>query len=91
MKGIYITEEGKKELEDMIAELEGKLHRLFPGSFKKGNAYFILKTRRDMYKEILSSAIVLPVEESWTNITDSTLAFHYHQSFPKGVIIQPKS
>jgi len=90
MKGIYITEEGKKELEDMIAELEGKLHRLFPGSFKKGNAYFILKTRRDMYKEILSSAIVLPVEESWDKYIHPAIVPFFEKDLPNGVIIQPK-
>lgn len=83
MKGIYTTEEGKKELEAKIAELEEN-YRLYASWEEK---YGELQT----LKEVLSSATVLPVNESWANITDSTLAFHYHQSFPNGVIIQPKS
>ena len=86
MKGIYLTQEGKKEIEAKIIYLQELEENEFMDEFII-NDYL---TQIRIYKEILASAIILPVEESWANITDSTLAFHYHQSFPQGVIIQPK-
>jgi hypothetical protein len=55
MKGIYLTEEGKKEIEDKIAELE-----------KEGDVWSpCFGIAMDVYQEILSSATILPVEESF--------------------------
>lgn len=79
MKGIYITEEGKQEIEAKIAELE-----------------IIKKETRDIYvigqiymlKQIISSAIILPVEESWEHIDENTHTIP--KVYPNGVIIQPK-
>ena len=74
MKGIYLTPEGKQEIEAKIAEIES-----YEG-LESGMA--------DTLKEILSSATILPVEESWGNmpigVNESEL------SYPQGVIIQPK-
>jgi hypothetical protein len=82
MTGIYLTQEGKQEIEAKIAELE---------KFTKGRPReFVYKQvlQLEIYKEILSSATVLPVEESWGNmpigVNESEL------SYPQGVIIQPK-
>ena len=87
MKGIYLTEEGKQEIEAKIAKIKIELKSSDEmDEYGIGSIYAAL----DVYKKILSSATILPVEENWTAITDSTLAFHYHQSFPQGVIIQPK-
>jgi hypothetical protein len=86
MKGIYLTEQGKQEIEAKIAELElnEKIHE--KNGFIMGanmNHGFV-----DALKEMLSSATILPVEESWGNIpigvNESEL------SYPQGVIIQPK-
>jgi len=82
MKGIYLTEEGKQELESKIAELA----ELATSPATMSIAYI---AKHSVYSLILQSATILPVEESWATISDSTLAFHYHQSFPNGVIIQP--
>jgi hypothetical protein len=57
MKGIYLTEEGKKEIEAKIAELESSYREYADWEGKLGE----LK----MLKEILSSATILPVEDNW--------------------------
>jgi hypothetical protein len=82
MTGIYLTQEGKQAIEDRIAELE---------KFTKGRPReFVYKQvlQLEIYKEILYSATILPVEESWGNmpigVNESEL------SYPQGVIIQPK-
>jgi hypothetical protein len=90
MKGIYLTEQGKQEIEAKIAELEYIFERegeLF--SSRDSGKYHL-------YKEILSSATILPVEERWDNIvaiinmdSGAVNALNYSH-FPNGVIIQPK-
>jgi hypothetical protein len=91
MKGIYLTEEGKQEIEAKIAELElnEKIHE--KNGFIMGanmNHGFV-----DALKEMLSSATILPVEESWEE-TCCELPFYIKQqlenNFSTGVIIQPK-
>jgi hypothetical protein len=80
MKGIYLTEESKKELEYKIAELEK-------------NKYAKLRIDLQVYKEILSSAIILPVEEGWQKVK------HFYagdsikscKEYPNGLIIQPEN
>jgi hypothetical protein len=67
MKGIYLTEEGKKEIEAKIAELKipyGTSNRL---------------GELTIYKEILSSATILPVEDDWNDAIESFLSV----CFPK--------
>jgi hypothetical protein len=84
MKGIYLTEEGKKEIEAKIAELEKEypIDKWEEGK-NQGRIY--------MLKEILESATILPVEESWEDVLIETLATsNYNISYPSGVIIQPK-
>lgn len=87
MKGIYLTEEGKKEIEAKIAELE------ITGLVREHHlAYY------EIYKEILSSAIVLPIEESYNDIQHFETSEHgtvirkhfLMANYSKGVIIQPK-
>ena len=85
MKGIYLTQEGKQEIEAKIAELENYTYAT-QNIWIEGQNSGMLK----ILEEILSSATILPVEESWATISESALAFHYHQSFPNGAIIQPK-
>lgn len=82
MKGIYLTEEGKKDIEAKIAELEY--------IFEKEGELFSSRDsgKYHLYKEILSSATILPVEESWENIDENTHTIP--KVYPNGVIIQPK-
>jgi len=86
MKGLYLTQEGKQEIEAKIAELE-KPEFHWDGIYVSEKA----EERIEVYKEILSSATILPVEESWQDVYDmlsiNTLPNH---TYRKGVIIQPK-
>jgi hypothetical protein len=85
MKGIYLTEESKKELEYKIAELEK-------------NKYAKLRIDLQVYKEILSSAIVLPVEKSYNDIQHFETSEHgtiirkhfLMSNYSTGIIIQPE-
>ena len=84
MTGIYLTQEGKQEIEARIAELEKLENDEFFDEHLINDYLSQIRT----YKEILSSATILPVEESWGNmpigVNESEL------SYPQGVIIQPK-
>jgi hypothetical protein len=87
MKGIYLTEEGKQELEVKIAERR---------------KYSPIETEDDwfengeinVYKEILSSATILPVEKSWDDVElyppDNESQIEKTLRLKNGVIIQPK-
>jgi len=60
MKGIFLTQEGKKEIEAKIAYLEKWI--------QKENDECLLghwKGEKIIYEEILRSSTILPVEESW--------------------------
>lgn len=86
MKGIYLTEEGKQEIEAKIAEISKYTYKR---NGKNDGKIEELKT-------ILSSAIVLPVEESWIDIGEKHGTFYEDDAkilsdyFSQGVIIQPK-
>jgi len=88
MKGIYLTQEGKQELEAKITELD-KLKRE-PNTILTFNEY---QRIIDVYKKILESATILPVEESWNDV-EFSLDFWFDDlvnTYPKGVIIKPKN
>jgi hypothetical protein len=93
MKGIYLTQEGKEKLEDRIAELEKWSKR--NGKVGEYDAEGMMASE---LKEILSSAIILPVEESYNSIQHfETLEYgtiirkHFLMAnYSQGVIIQPK-
>jgi hypothetical protein len=85
MNGIYLTQEGKQEIEAKIAELEDYTYAtqdLHLEGCIKGHLYCL--------KEILSSAIVLPVEESWNDFYNNSDSLYNQEDYPNGVIIQPK-
>ncbi len=84
MKGIYLTEEGKQELESKIAELA----ELATSKETMSISYI---AKHSVYSLILQSATILPVEESWENVID----MHdpegaCNKYYPLGVIVQPK-
>ena len=62
MKGIYLTEEGKKAIEDKIAELEEDLK-------EESNPLICIDVSAELntYKRILCYATILPVEDSWSD------------------------
>jgi hypothetical protein len=80
MKGIYLTEEAKKEIEAKIAELE-----------KEGDIWSdCFGIAMDVYQKILSSATILPVEESWRKcgIVNRKDREYVIDLYPNGVIIK---
>lgn len=81
MEGIFLTEKGKKAIEDKIAELEETYREYASWEEKYGELQTL--------KEILESAIILPVEESWENVIDihdpEGICKKY---YPNGVIIK---
>jgi hypothetical protein len=94
---IYLTKEAKQEIEAKIAELE----QFSPIDTFEDYTNF---GKKQQLKEILSSAIILPVEESWHQLfaknmisatynnkfKDDTLADVFEKEQTQGVIIQPK-
>jgi hypothetical protein len=99
---IYLTKEGKQEIEAKIAEIliEFKSPEEMD-DYTIGSTYSAL----GVYRKILSSATILPVEESWedAHIKAGKLMIEHLKetngkptkwanplAFPQGVIIQPK-
>jgi hypothetical protein len=106
MKGIYLTEEGKKEIEDKISELQKRKESLFESRkefFKKlensefindflmqnTQAYSRILFEIDFYKEVISSATILPMD-NWGNVKDMLDINTLPTSYKNGVVIQPK-
>ena len=99
----YITQETKQEIEAKIAELEKDRQHWLDNTIKNiGNPNYnslmdsINQAKAEqaafLLKEILSSATILPVEESWydTNISAVQPEQKFGKAYPIGVIIQPK-
>jgi GTP-sensing pleiotropic transcriptional regulator CodY len=93
MKEIYLTEQSKQEIETKILELEE-----IQASAKTDFEWNKCVIEKNVYKEILSSATILPVEESWERLEENLLeGLHEHTKlenvisidYPNGVIIQP--
>jgi hypothetical protein len=88
MKGIYLTQEGKEEIEAKIAKLEkykdsDQCNDPRDWSFVSGRQFTL--------SEILSSAIILPVEENWDGfILDPKDSKYVQKQYPNGTIIKPK-
>jgi hypothetical protein len=90
---IYITQQKKKELEAKIAS-NSKPIAHHDGIYVSE----VQQARAELLEEILSEAIVLPVEESWENRFDalydaaneSELMYYLSQNLPNGIIIKPK-
>ena len=92
MEGIFLTEEGKKAIEDKIAELENLY------SFWDDIENTEINAKIEIYKEILKSAIILPVEKSWYKVIENVendsqslilqTPFIMKSLYEKGVIIK---
>jgi hypothetical protein len=86
MKGIYLTTEAKQEIEAKIAEFE-KPFVHYDGIYVSDEQL----AKIDLLEEILSLAVILPVEESWNNISNNTFdRANNSEIYPQGVIIQSK-
>jgi len=84
MNGIYLTQEGKQEIEAKIAELENYTYATQNIRIEGQNSGML-----EILEDILSSAIILPVEESWESVSDYITSIE-QSYYPNGVIIQPK-
>jgi len=95
MNGIYLTQEGKKEIEAKIAEIEKEI--------KEEMNPFIhtaISEQLNVYNKILASATILPVEESWYKVIENVendsqslilqTPFIMKSLYEQGVIIQSK-
>ena len=87
MKGIYLTEEGKKEIEAEIKRL---------AEMEDIKSVVNYQIQGDLYRlrEILKHAILLPTEKSWdkavpNGIEEDTIFDYIQDKFKQGVIIQP--
>ena len=90
MKGIYLTQEGKQEIEAKIAEIENE-------EDINSECWGISSS---IYQQILASATILPVEESWYDVIENVenesqslilqTPFIMKSLYQQGVIIQPK-
>jgi hypothetical protein len=92
MKGIYLTQEGKQELEAKIAEIKNiKKDIESINGDTSGINYALI-----MHENILSSATILPVAEYWDEALFKAIAVKEEDinaldvTYPNGVIIQNK-
>jgi hypothetical protein len=91
MKGIYLTPEGVQEIEAKIADLEINLEKHVQYCKITGCHYdYQFEQGIEFYKEILSSATILPVEESWESLGFDFATIPSTLQYSNGVIIQPK-
>jgi hypothetical protein len=68
MKGIYLTEQGKQEIEAKIAELEKYQHTSDDiEGYSDEDCFYIGERSGEIFtlKEILASVIVLPEKSNW--------------------------
>ncbi len=88
MKGIFLTPEGKQEIESKIANLEQqiKISESFDDKIRAGIETF----EKKVYEEFLSSATILPVEKDIEDVIYNHNMSEYRNTYSQGVIIQPK-
>jgi hypothetical protein len=86
MKGIYLTEQSKQEIEAKIKHIEVLEINSVLSNFYQGQIAIL--------KEILCLSTILPVEESWDDVLSNTertdCLYSCRVNTPQGVIIQPK-
>lgn len=87
MKGIYLTQESKQEIEARIDELEKDYFKL-KGNDDPDEHY--LDGARTYLKNILASATILPVESNMSYVKSYDFVDEFDEEYPNGVIIQPK-
>jgi hypothetical protein len=85
MKGIYLTAEAKQEIEAEIKKFEKEL-------IEEVNPFIntSINAELDIYRKILSSATILPVEESWDEFYNNSDSLYNPAHYINGVIIQSK-
>ena len=84
MKGIYLTEQGKQEIEAKIVELKLP-HAHHDGIYVSDEQL----AKIDLLEDILTVAIILPVEENWDYLKENQI-MNLEFKHPDGIIIKPK-
>jgi hypothetical protein len=95
MTGIYLTEQAKQEIEAKIVELEEYKDS---DACKDSRDWSFVSGKQAIIKEILQSATILPVEESYNNIQHfesdeygTVIRKHFLMAnYSNGVIIKTK-
>lgn len=94
MKGIFLTEQGKKEIEDSIKLLEYDLEQEKNSFLKVEQIVGQYEGKIRIYKDILSLATILPIEEDWSDVDKKGAVYAgvcgHFILYPNGVIIQGK-
>lgn len=85
MNGIYLTPEGKAEIEAKMTELKNYTYAT-QNIWIEGQNLGMLK----ILEEIISVAPVLPVEESWDKVFPCSWNGTNNEAIKNGVIIQTK-
>jgi hypothetical protein len=81
MTKIYLTEDGRKEFESKIVNIENE--------WRGKVGYNMVLYQIETLKELLESAIVLPVKNDWDRATDDVWGSgSWEQCYPNGVIIE---
>jgi ribosome-associated translation inhibitor RaiA len=88
MKGIYLTEQGKQEIETKIEKLVQKAKLQHTDELV--NAWSVTQGKINCLKAILSSATILPVETNMSYVKSQDFGDEFTIEYPNGVIIQPK-
>lgn len=83
MKGIYLTKEGKEEIENIITNLKNTAPHQ-DGVYISEKQYAVI----DLFEDILSSAVVLPVAENWEFVKSFINSTPISEILADGVIIQ---
>jgi hypothetical protein len=87
MDTIYLTKGCKQDIEDEIANLKKRLKKLRHHSVSRARVL----ERISVLKEILSLAIIIPVEHHWANLVmDYDDREALKNDYKDGVIIKPK-
>ena len=92
MKGIYLTEEGKQEIEARIDKLNKNISNFDENSAFLNIHYTEYVKEKQILLKLLDSAIILPVKENLKALPLSVLAGKQDikDYYPNGVIIQSK-
>jgi hypothetical protein len=90
MKEIYLTQEGNEEIEAKIAQLEEYMDS---DKCNDSRNWSFISGRRFTLEEILNSAIILPVEESWEQMIHKSqqgddVELDREKLYPNGVVIK---
>jgi hypothetical protein len=87
---IYITQQKKEELEKELKFVKEGIHRSYMSSMGTTGDRLYYKGKQDALNKILSEAIVLPVEESWSKFYNNSDSLYNQEDYPNGVIIKSK-